>query len=53
VRDLTIEELELLESALSTYRETVSELERTHLHSIQEIQDTLRQEWRYIKGWDN
>lgn len=53
MRDLTLEELELLVVALDGYRETVSSLERTTLHNIEELKDLAREEWTYIKGFNN
>jgi len=53
MKNLTLDELELLEKALNTYRETLeSRKDRESLYTLALLQNSIRQEWRYIKGWD-
>lgn len=53
MKNLTIDELELLDGALNTYRETLEgRKDRESLYTLEELQNEIRQEWRYIKGWD-
>lgn len=54
MKNLTVEELELIDRALNTYRETLEEMKYTYdLNTLEEVQNSIREEWRYIKGWDN
>jgi hypothetical protein len=54
MKDLTLEELELLDGALNTYRETLEgRKDRESLATLEELQNSIREEWRYIKGWGN
>lgn len=53
MKNLTLEELELLDGALNTYRETLEgRKDKESLVTLEELQNSIRQEWRYIKGWD-
>lgn len=53
MKNLTLEELELLDGALNTYRETLEgRKDKESLYTLEELQNEIRQEWRYIKGWD-
>jgi uncharacterized protein YerC len=53
MKNLTVEELELMDKALNAYRETLEELRYTEdLQTLEELQNSIRQEWREIKGWD-
>jgi hypothetical protein len=53
MKNITTEELELLDRALNAYRETLEELKYTEdLHTLEELQNSIRKEWREIKGWD-
>jgi hypothetical protein len=53
MKNITLEELELLDVALNTYRETLeARKDRESLHTLEELQNSIREEWRYIKGWD-
>lgn len=54
MKNLTVEELEFLDRALNSYRETLEELKYSYdLEILEELQNEIRGEWRYIKGWDN
>ena len=54
MKNLTVEELELIDKALNAYRETLEEMKYTYdLETLEEVQNSIREEWRYIKGWDN
>jgi hypothetical protein len=53
MKNLTLDELELLDGALNTYRETLEgRKDKESLYALEELQNSIRQEWRYIKGWD-
>jgi len=53
MKNLTLDELELLEGALNTYRETLEgRKDRESLYTLALLQNRFRQERRYIKGWD-
>ena len=53
MKNLTIEELEFLDRSLNAYRETLQELKYTYdLEILEELQNSIREEWRYIKGWN-
>lgn len=53
MKNLTVEELELLDGALNTYRETLEgRKDKESLVTLEEVQNRIREEWRYIKGWD-
>jgi hypothetical protein len=53
MKNLTLDELELLDGALNTYRETLeARKDKESLHTLEELQNSIREEWRYIKGWD-
>jgi hypothetical protein len=52
MKDLSLEELELLDGALNAYRETLTKFESNYIQILEEVQNTIREEWRYIKGWD-
>jgi hypothetical protein len=53
MKNITTEELELLDRALNAYRETLEEMKYTYdLATLEELQNSIRQEWREIKGWD-
>ena len=54
MKNITLEELELLDGALNTYRETLEgRKDKESLYTLEEVQNRIRQEWREIKGWDN
>jgi hypothetical protein len=53
MKNITVEELELLDVALNTYRETLeARKDKESLYTLEELQNSIREEWRYIKGWD-
>jgi hypothetical protein len=53
MKNITVEELELLDRALNAYRETLeARKDKESLHTLEEVQNSIREEWRYIKGWD-
>ena len=53
MKNLTLDDLELLDGALNNYRETLeSRKDNETLHTLEELQNSIRQEWRYIKGWN-
>jgi hypothetical protein len=53
MKDLTLDQLELLDRALNNYRELLEARKDTEtLAELEELQNSIREEWRYIKGWD-
>jgi hypothetical protein len=53
MKDLALDELELIDKALNAYRESLEELKYTEdLKTLEDVQNSIREEWRYIKGWD-
>jgi hypothetical protein len=53
MKDLTLDELELIDGALNAYREILEgRKDNETLYTLEELQNSIRQEWREIKGWD-
>jgi hypothetical protein len=50
MKNLTLNELELLDGALNTYRETLeARKDFDTLAELEELQNSIREEWRTIK----
>ena len=50
MKNLTLDELELLDGALNNYRETLEARKDTDtLAELEELQNSIREEWRTIK----
>jgi hypothetical protein len=53
MKNLTLEELELLDGALNAYREILEgRKDKETMVTLEDLQNSIREEWRYIKGWD-
>ena len=53
MKDLTLEELELLDGALNAYREILEgRKDKETMVTLEDLQNSIREEWRHIKGWD-
>jgi hypothetical protein len=53
MKNLSLEELELLDGALNAYREILEgRKDKETMVTLEDLQNSIREEWRYIKGWD-